>query len=95
MRDSGMGTVRIGTKRKRVVGTNENAHVNGRPTRGSGRLKRLKGATGSPQEYTSDEEISSMEVDIPTRWTPSDESELEEEESAQEDEDSSQCLIFT
>lgn len=57
-----------GSKRKRVVSSNENAHNHGRPTRGSGRLKRLRVGHVSNfyQTSTSDEsqsEASEMEVD--------------------------------
>jgi len=57
-----------GSKRKRVVSSNENAHNHGRPTRGSGRLKRLRVGHMSNfyQTATSDEspsEASEMEVD--------------------------------
>jgi hypothetical protein len=67
----------VGTKRKRVANSNENAHTGGRPTRGSGRLKRLRSA--SSQMYTSDEgETSSMEVDTPKTWALSDHSDEED-----------------
>jgi hypothetical protein len=79
MRDTSRSLgVQAGTKRKRVASSNENAHASGRPTRGSGRLKRLRSA--SSQMYTSDEgETSSMEVDTHNSWVPSDYSDEEED----------------
>jgi hypothetical protein len=85
-------SVQIGTKRKRVVGSNEN--VGGYATRGAGqRPKRIKATTTRRQqqqmqrrESSSDEE---MEVDTPTTWTPSDESDVDEDAV-----DSCQCFYF-
>uniref|UniRef100_A0A8H7Y536 Protein kinase domain-containing protein n=1 Tax=Psilocybe cubensis TaxID=181762 RepID=A0A8H7Y536_PSICU len=68
MRDP--GHVIAGSKRKRVTSSNENAHTHGRPTRGSGRLKRLRTTSETVSRYrrasTSEEsrsEASEMEVD--------------------------------
>lgn len=75
-------SVQVGTKRKRVVGSNEN--VGGYATRGAGqRPKRIKATTTRRQqqqmqrwESSGDEE---MEVDTPTTRTASDESDAEED----------------
>jgi mitogen-activated protein kinase kinase kinase 13 len=88
MRDGGhhLG-VHVGSKRKRVLSSNENAHSGGRPTRGSGRLKRHRSI--SKRAFTSDEEEvgSAMDVDdTPAPWADSDGSDDEENE-----EDSSEC----
>jgi len=92
--------VSIGSKRKRVVSSNENAHTGGRPTRGSGRLKRLRSASSRQQDYPSDEsegETSSMEVDTPARWSASDDSDSEGEkvdEEVEEGDDSSEYHFY-
>jgi hypothetical protein len=69
-------TVQIGTKRKRVASSNEN--VGSHSTRGS-RLKRVKATRRQQQmqqpESSSDEE---MEVDTPTTWIPSEDSDADE-----------------
>ena len=57
--------VQIGTKRKRVVSSNENA--SGQPTRGS-RLKRIK---ATRIQECEEDEASGMEVDTPTTWAAS------------------------
>ncbi|CAA7271468.1 unnamed protein product [Cyclocybe aegerita] len=84
-----------GSKRKRVVSTNENAHTHGRPTRGSGRLKRIKTSVTTNARYhavTSEEsqsEASEMEVDLVSNLSPgSDDSDVEVEgEEGGEDRD--------
>ncbi|KAJ3517394.1 hypothetical protein NLJ89_g517 [Agrocybe chaxingu] len=84
-----------GSKRKRVVSTNENAHTHGRPTRGSGRLKRIKTSVTTNARYhavTSEEsqsEASEMEVDLASNLSPeSDDSDVEVEgEEGDEDRD--------
>jgi hypothetical protein len=87
-------TVQVGSKRKRVASSNENAHVGGRPTRANGRsLKRLKSSSGVRMEYTSDEgETSSMDVDSATHWSSSHDAEPDEEDEEEEDNESS--LLF-
>jgi mitogen-activated protein kinase kinase kinase 13 len=70
MRDASHN-IAVGSKRKRVVSSNENAHSGGRPARGAGRMKRMR-STSSQQEYSSDEAGSSMDVDPPKSWAPSD-----------------------
>lgn len=69
--------VPIGSKRKRVVTVNENAHAHGRSTRGSGRPKRFKSIP--PPDMSSDDdrdvfEDGSMDVDSQRRWCESDDS---------------------
>lgn len=83
--------VQVGTKRKRVAAPNENAHTHGRPTRGSGRLKRQRSA----QSYSSEEgESSAMEVDANSRWSASDASDLEpDEDDDEEEEDADESSI--
>ncbi|KAF5389955.1 hypothetical protein D9757_003564 [Collybiopsis confluens] len=55
---------RVGSKRKRVAsGGNENTHHGGRPTRGSGQLKRFKTSRKSDETSEDDEQLSSMDVD--------------------------------
>jgi hypothetical protein len=89
-----------GSKRKRVMSSNENAHAGGRPARGSGRLKRLRSASLRQQMCISDEsegETSSMEVDAPARWSASDGSDSEDEkvdEEVEEEDDSSEFYGF-
>lgn len=70
MRDSSH-VITAGSKRKRVLASNENAHTHGRPLRGSGRLKRLR--SSSTTKYyrlsTSEEsgsQASEMDVDTDT-----------------------------
>jgi hypothetical protein len=67
MRDaSNTISIKVGTKRKRVAGRNENTHSGGRSTRGSGRLKRMR---SSSQQYTSDDDdgaTSTMCIDAPS-----------------------------
>jgi hypothetical protein len=74
-----MPPAQLGSKRKRVPSANENAHAGGRPTRGSGRLKRLR---SDPYESSDAGEASEMDVDGPasTRWSasPSDDESLSE-----------------
>ncbi|KAF7295431.1 Protein kinase domain-containing protein [Mycena indigotica] len=73
-----------GSKRKRVPSANENAHGGGRPTRGSGRLKRLRSDVYEPGE------ASEMDVDPSprnnSRWS-SDEDSLSELTSDDDDDD--------
>ncbi|KAF7363704.1 Protein kinase domain-containing protein [Mycena sanguinolenta] len=76
LQDDPMPPAALGSKRKRVPSANENAHAGGRPTRGSGRLKRLR---SEPYEMSEAGEASEMDVDAPasTRWSasPSDDDE--------------------
>ncbi|KAJ6502243.1 hypothetical protein C8R45DRAFT_975873 [Mycena sanguinolenta] len=76
LQDDPMPPAQLGSKRKRVPSTNENAHAGGRPTRGSGRLKRLRSES---YEISEPGEASEMDVDAPasTRWSasPSDDDE--------------------
>ncbi|KAJ6597208.1 hypothetical protein DFH09DRAFT_904243 [Mycena vulgaris] len=68
LQDGAMPPVQLGSKRKRVASSNENAHGGGRPTRGSGRLKRLRSDAYDPSDAG---EASGMDVDdsLPsTRW---------------------------
>lgn len=103
MRDS--SHVTAGSKRKRVVSSNENTQTHGRSSRGSDRAKRLRttsGAAVNPFHPPSDEsqsETSEMEVDIAsTQDAASDDSDeaetqLEEEEDQggeEEEEDQSE-----
>ena len=95
MRNSGH-VITVGSKRKRVVGSNENAHTHGRPVRGSGRLKRLRSNVSSTTKYhrlsTSEEsgsQASGMDVDTPAQLSASDDSEIDQEqgeESADQEE---------
>lgn len=84
-------SVQVGSKRKRVASSNENAHVNGRPSRVNGRrLKRLKSSSSSRMDYTSDEgSSSSMDVDSVPPWSSS----LETEVDAEEDEEESSAFL--
>lgn len=66
--------VQIGTKRKRVVSSNENA-AGGPFTRGS-RIKRIK---ATRRQVSEDDEASGMEVDTPTTWAASDNSDSGED----------------
>ncbi|KAJ7775142.1 hypothetical protein B0H16DRAFT_1760848 [Mycena metata] len=71
LQDDPMTHVELGSKRKRVASANENAHAGGRPTRGSGRLKRLR---SDPYEPSEAGEASGMDVDdtpASTRWSAS------------------------
>lgn len=66
--------VPVGSKRKRVVSVNENAHAHGRPMRGSGRTKRRRAVTADSE---TDDEVSSMDVDAHYRCSGSDDSEVD------------------
>lgn len=67
--------VPVGSKRKRVVALNENAHANGRPMRGSGRPKRRRAVTVDSE---TDDEATLMDVDAHHhRWSGSDDSEAD------------------
>ncbi|KAJ7047077.1 hypothetical protein C8F04DRAFT_938396 [Mycena alexandri] len=71
LQDDPMTHVQLGSKRKRVASANENAHAGGRPTRGSGRLKRLR---SDPYEPSEAGEASGMDVDdtpASTGWSAS------------------------
>ncbi|KAJ7172240.1 hypothetical protein C8R46DRAFT_141603 [Mycena filopes] len=71
LQDDPMTHVQLGSKRKRVASANENAHAGGRPTRGSGRLKRLR---SDPYGTSDAGEASEMDVDdtpASTRWSAS------------------------
>ncbi|KAG7448070.1 uncharacterized protein BT62DRAFT_751852 [Guyanagaster necrorhizus] len=80
----------VGSKRKRVASSNENAQNNGRRTRGSGVLKRLRSSSGCRREFTSDEsDASSMDIDSAVPWylsRNSDSESGEEEQSVEDDE---------
>ncbi|KII89063.1 hypothetical protein PLICRDRAFT_40703 [Plicaturopsis crispa FD-325 SS-3] len=72
----------VGAKRKRVASaSNENEHTHGHPTRGSGRMKRLRSAN------SSDEEISAMDIDQPGQWimSPENSDDEEDEDAVAED----------
>lgn len=71
--------VPVGSKRKRVVSANENAHAHGRPMRGSGRPKRLRAVT---LDSETDDEESSMDVDSHHRCSGSDDSEASDREES-------------
>ncbi|KAF8163572.1 hypothetical protein B0H34DRAFT_328730 [Crassisporium funariophilum] len=93
MRDSSH-VIQVGTKRKRVVSSNENAHTHGRPTRGSGRLKRLRSNVtttynNSSTSEDSQPEASEMDIDTPTHASGSDSSEAgeDQEEEAEDGEE--------
>lgn len=76
---------RVGSKRKRVTSAgNENAQVGGRPTRGSGRLKRFKSSRKS-DETSEDEE--SMQVDTAYRLGEETESDVQSEEEQEEEQE--------
>lgn len=78
MRDMSLNIdVPVGSKRKRVVSVNENAHAHGRPMRGFGRPKRCKAVT----VYSgTDNEVSSMDVDAHHRCSGSDDSEVDSDQ---------------
>ncbi|KAK0196827.1 hypothetical protein F5146DRAFT_970913 [Armillaria mellea] len=82
----------VGSKRKRVAGSNENAQNSGRPTRGSGVLKRLRSSYERRREFTSDEsDASSMDIDGAAPWSisrNSDSESGEEEQNSEVDEES-------
>ena len=84
MRDSSH-VITVGSKRKRVVSGNENAHTHGRPVRGSGRLKRLR-STSTTEYYRlsssqeSGSEASEMDVDMPAQLSASDDPEINQEQ---------------
>lgn len=84
--------VQVGSKRKRDATSNENARTGGRPTRGSGRLKRLRTTTSVSLEYSSDEdEASSLGIEeAPSPWPSSTNDQGGEDED--EDEDFSSML---
>ncbi|KAF5331125.1 hypothetical protein D9619_005371 [Psilocybe cf. subviscida] len=92
MRDS--GHVIAGSKRKRAVSTNENAHNHGRPTGGLGSRKRLRTTSALEPRWTQtttdeSESDSSMEVDATSvAAVDSDNSERDsQEEQSEEDDD--------
>ncbi|KAL4067743.1 hypothetical protein J3A83DRAFT_4254072 [Scleroderma citrinum] len=81
--------VPIGSKRKRVVSVNENAHAHGRPTRGSGRPKRFKSITPHATSSDDDRDIvedGSMDVDSQRRWCESDDSDVSTDYAESSDE---------
>jgi hypothetical protein len=102
MRDS--GHVIAGSKRKRAVSTNENAHNHGRPTRGLGSRKRLR--TNSSLEprwsQTTTEESesdSSMEVDTTSAATvdsadSEQDSQEEQSENNEDDDEADSCKCY-
>lgn len=90
----------VGSKRKRVAGSNENAQNSGRPTRGSGVLKRLRSSYERRREFISDEsDASSMDIDSAAPWSISRNSDSESGEEEQidevdeESEESSMCAV--
>lgn len=98
--------VQVGAKRKRVANTNENARTYG--TR-SGRLKRLRSASGTTKHYSSTSEesgsdLGEMEVDSPSEQRsddsePGDQEEEQEEDAEQEEEEedgsTDDCLLHS
>ncbi|KAJ7137662.1 hypothetical protein C8R44DRAFT_727888 [Mycena epipterygia] len=88
--DDPMPPIQLGSKRKRVASSNENAHAGGRPTRGSGRLKRLRSDAYGPPDSG---EASGMDIDdtpLSTRWSASgsdDESDAPLSELSEDDDD--------
>lgn len=96
MRDS--SHVITGSKRKRVVSGNENAHIHGRPTRGSGRLKRLRTnvATNHPPSNSeeSQSEASGMEVDMASVQGADSEADVNQLEDEEENYDSSDDFLI-
>lgn len=79
----------VGSKRKRVTGTNENAHTGGRPTRGAGTLKRQRIASDTRLNYTSDDGASSsMDVDTQSLLSSAATSEDEDDDDDKEDDSS-------
>ncbi|KAJ7074184.1 hypothetical protein C8F01DRAFT_1242455 [Mycena amicta] len=90
LEDDPMPPIQVGSKRKRVPSANENAHSGGRPTRGSGRLKRLRSDTYEASD------ASEMDIDVPppsSRWSgsgsPSDEEPLSELSADDDDQEES------
>ncbi|KAF8559690.1 kinase-like protein [Imleria badia] len=75
--------VPVGSKRKRVVTLNENAHANGRPMRGSGRPKRRRAVSVDSE---TDDEATLMDVDAHHRWSGSDDSEADSDRESSSDE---------
>ncbi|KAF9014072.1 hypothetical protein BDQ17DRAFT_1419000 [Cyathus striatus] len=72
----------VGTKRKRVASTNENAHTNAKSMRGLGSLKRPR-----PNYHDSDSE-SEMDIDTASvQWSAPDSSEVGEEQDLDENND--------
>jgi hypothetical protein len=101
LQDDPMPPVQLGSKRKRVVSSNENAHGGGRPTRGSGRLKRLR---SDDYDVSYAGETSGMYIDDtppPARWSASasddDDSDgpLTEPSEDEDEAESSTCLFST
>jgi mitogen-activated protein kinase kinase kinase 13 len=81
-------SVKAGTKRKRVVSSNENTHTGGRPTRGWGRCKRMR-SSSHRRCQSDDDETSSMNIDTPSSYSLSDISDAEDDE---EDDAEDSCL---
>ena len=84
MRDSSH-VITTGSKRKRVVSSNENAHTHGRPARGAGCLKRLRSSSNTKYYRLSASEesgsqASEMDIDIPAQLSASDDSEIDQEQ---------------
>ncbi|KAH7910638.1 hypothetical protein BJ138DRAFT_1126675 [Hygrophoropsis aurantiaca] len=78
--------VAVGSKRKRVVSLNENAHAGGRSTRGPGKPKRRKAIGSQPMSSDESDDTSSMDVDSSVRWNASDESDPENDGEESSDE---------
>lgn len=74
--------VQIGSKRKRVASSNENAGERGVSTRGS-RSKRMKSMTTRQVQQENEEEASEMEIDTPTTLAASEDSDSEDDDSCQ------------
>ncbi|KAH7920137.1 hypothetical protein BV22DRAFT_1040182 [Leucogyrophana mollusca] len=77
--------VLVGSKRKRVLSMNENAHTGGRPTRGAGKPKRQKSIALEDLSSDDDDETSSMEIDPSSRWNASDDSDAQSDEESSDD----------
>lgn len=81
-----------GSKRKRVVSSNENNHTHGRSTRGSGRQKRPRTASTTPhtfyQQTTSEESLSdASDMDVDANSVTEMASNASEDGDAPEDDD--------
>ncbi|KAF8136481.1 hypothetical protein EV363DRAFT_736842 [Boletus edulis] len=75
--------VSVGSKRKRVIPLNENAHANGRPMRGSGRPKRRRAVA---VDSDTDDAATLMDVDAHHQWSGSDDSEVDSDQEESSDE---------
>ncbi|KAG6331259.1 hypothetical protein ID866_7829 [Astraeus odoratus] len=83
MRNVGQGMdVPVGSKRKRVVSANENTHAHGRPKR----FKPIIPHDLSDDGDTDDDDGASMDVDSQRRWSESDNSDPDTEDTESSDE---------